>query len=84
MSIINTIVKWIISKLDKILPIFSLSENFLNGLDNAITFLIDLLEKANYFIPLDVFVLCLTAMLVVDNFALLMRLGQWVVKTIRG
>lgn len=70
--------------MDSLLPTLNLPEEFVTALDNGITVVIDLLEGANYFLPLDILVVCFSAMLIADNFTLLIRLGQWVIELVRG
>jgi len=84
MDIINGIIKVLVSALDFLLPKLNLSPAFISGLDNAITLFIGILKTASFFVPLDVLVICITAMLVVDNFAILTRIGQFILKMIRG
>lgn len=84
MVIINKLMEFIISIMDSLLPTLNLPEEFVTALDNGITVVIDLLEGANYFLPLDILVLCFSAMLIADNFTLLIRLGQWVIELVRG
>lgn len=84
MIIINKIISFIVSILDLILPTFDLSADFLAHVDFAIVTIINLLESANYFLPLDIFVVCFSVMLIVDNFALLTRIGQFIIKLVRG
>lgn len=84
MDIINSLMLFIISILDKLLPKLSLSNEFYSNVDNVLFLLINIIESVGYFIPLDIFVLCLTTMLIVDNFALFTRVGMLVIKLIRG
>lgn len=84
MSIINAIVSLLASLLDKILPTLGISAEFIAKIDLAFSWFISLMQSASYFLPLDVFVICLGVMLVFDNWSLLFRVGQWVVKFIRG
>lgn len=84
MVIINKLMEFIISIMDSLLPTLNLPEEFVTALDNGITVVIDLLEGANYFLPLDILVVCFSAMLIADNFTLLIRLGQWVIELVRG
>jgi len=84
MSVINKILSFLITVLDRILPALNLSQEFIDGFDNFITWLIGLYASASFFIPLDIFVICMTALLLVDGFALGMRVGQFVLKLIRG
>lgn len=84
MDIINKVLEFIISILDSILPTLNLSPKFLIMLDSAITTIISILEKANYFLPLDVMVVCFSVMTIADNFTLFIRIGQWIIRTVRG
>jgi len=84
MDIVNSIMAFILNCLDSVLPALGLSEEFMTALDNGLTIIIGLLESANYFLPLDILVICLTTMLLVDNFTLIMRIGQWFIRTLRG
>lgn len=84
MDFVNAILQEIIGFIDSVLPVFGLPNEFLIMLDSAFCIFVDLIQGAGYFLPLDVFMLCMTAMLLVDNFAILMRVGQWVIRTIRG
>lgn len=84
MGIINAVLSFILGLLGRILPVLGFSTDFLSKLDNAISWFISLLQSASYFIPLDVFVVCMSVMLVFDNWALMFRVGQFIVKLIRG
>lgn len=84
MDVINFLMEKIVGFIDSILPSMGFSTEFLSGLDNALSTLIGLVQGAGYFIPLNVVAICFGAMLVVDNFALLSRVGQFVIKLIRG
>ncbi len=84
MDLINWILERIVGLLDALLPAIGLSPEFLANVDSAMTIIIDLLNTAGYFIPLDVLLMCFMVMIAVDNATLLLRLGQWVIKLIRG
>lgn len=84
MVVINKIMEFIIGLLDTLLPTLNLPDDFITALDSGITVIIGLLEGANYFLPLDVLVICFTVMLIADNFTLIMRIGQWVIELVRG
>lgn len=84
MEIINTLLGFIINIISKVIPVFNLSPDFIEKLDDGIALFIKLLEGVSYFIPLDVFVLCFGVILMVDNFALMARIGQFIIKLIRG
>ncbi|MCX7746585.1 MAG: hypothetical protein N2645_06825 [Clostridia bacterium] len=84
MFIINTILRFLITILDKLLPSIGLTDDFMAKLDSAISTIMELINSVAFFIPIDIFVLCLTTVLIVDNSALIMRIGQWILKLIRG
>jgi len=74
MDIINAILKFIVTILDKLLPALGVSDNFYNIADSAFSSFVGILKTASFFVPLDVLVLCMTTMLIVDNFAIMSRL----------
>lgn len=84
MGVINKLLEFILSLFDVLIPTFSLPPSFVTALDSGLTLLITFIEGAAYFIPLDILIICLTAMLIADNFTLLIRVGQFVIKLIRG
>lgn len=84
MQIIQKIIDFVLTVLDTVLPVLNIPPEFLLQIDQTITFLIDMLRTASYFLPLDTIMVCFSVMIVVDNFALAMRIGQWIVRTIRG
>lgn len=84
MDIINTVLGWILGLLNSLLPVFNVNPQFWSGLDNAVSTIITIINSAGYFVPLNTLVLCFTVILIFDNFNLLMRVGQWVIKLIRG
>lgn len=84
MDIVNSILGFIVSVLDTVLPALGVPDEFFLMADSAISTLIGIIQVASFFIPLDIFVLCFTVMLIVDNFAILMRIGQFILKLVRG
>lgn len=84
MSIINSIVGLLVGILNKVLPTLGINSDFINNIDLAFAWFGGLMQSANYFLPLNIMVICLTMMFVFDNWSLLFRVGQWVVKFIRG
>lgn len=84
MDLVNALLSSVIGFLDKFLPVLGFSPQFMSSLDNALSTIIGIIQGAGYFLPLDIMVLCFSAMLIVDNFALLTRVGQFVIKLIRG
>lgn len=84
MKIVNTLLNWIVNLISSLLPIFNLPEEFVNGLDLAISQFIDIVNAAGYFIPLGTLSMCIMIIILFDNFSLLFRLGQWIIELIRG
>lgn len=84
MFIINKILEFLFALLSVIIPVFNIPNSFVNVIDTGIVLFISFLEGVSYFIDLNIWISCLTAMLVTDNMSLLFRIGQWVIKTIRG
>jgi len=84
MSVINSLLKFILILLGKLLPVLNIPNSFISSIDGMVTFFIQILRTASFFVPLDILVMCLTVMFVVDNFALLSRIVQYVLKLIRG
>ena len=84
MVVINTIISFIISILGLVLPVLGVPDSFFNTVDTAFSSLISFFQIASFFVPLDILVTCLTIMLIVDNFALFMRIGRWIIDLIRG
>lgn len=80
----ENILMTIVLFLDLILPVFNLSTEFISKLDSAISMMIGFIQGASYFLPLDVFVICLSTMILIDNFTLITRLLKWVVGLVRG
>lgn len=84
MDIINSILAAIVGLLDKLLPSIGIPPEFLSKVDEAISWIIGIVQGAGYIIPLDTFVLCMLSMFVVDNWTLVFRVGQWILKIVRG
>ncbi len=84
MDVVTTLIDWVVNTLDTILPKLNLNSSFLNTLDRSISFFIDIIQFVGYFFPIDVFCICLATMLIIDNFALFMRIGQWIIRLVRG
>jgi hypothetical protein len=84
MELVNKLLEYLVIFLDKVLPILNLPDSFYTTLDTGMSSFIELLRMGAYFIPLDILVLCISVMLIVDNFALLTRIGQFLIKLIRG
>lgn len=84
MAVINKLLELILYLFDFLIPTFSLPDNFVTAIDSGLTLLITLIEGASYFVPLDILIICLSVMLLVDNFSLIIKIGQFVLKMIRG
>ncbi|WP_446787969.1 hypothetical protein [Macellibacteroides fermentans] len=67
-----------------LLPAFNPDQGFLNLLDSGIALFIDIIEGVRWFLPLNVFVICLTVILAVDNWSLISRIIMYFVKIVRG
>lgn len=84
----NTITSWIIEKIllliDTIIPVIGLSPEFLSNFDNAISTFISLVEMGGYFVPLDVFTICLGSILTFNVAVLTFRFAKWAVEMVRG
>lgn len=74
----------LVSLLLLILPSLSVGTEFFSLLDAGIALFIRLVDFGRWFIPLDVFVLCLGVIFVIDHWGLIMRIVQYVVDLIRG
>ena len=76
-------VEWLLEKvvllLDNLLPGIGLSDEFLSRLDSSITTLIGILEGVGYFVPLDVYAICIGAIVSFKVSVLLYRVVQWVI-----
>lgn len=74
----------VLSLLVLVLPSVSMDNSFFIMLDSAIALLITFFDYARWFIPLNVFVVCFVAMIVVDQWALIFRLFQNLVEFVKG
>ena len=84
MDIVNFLLEKTLELLDILLPALSLPDDFYYKLDSAMAFLLGLIQGAAYFLPINVMISCFVVILIVDNFALMMRAGQFILKLIRG
>ncbi len=84
MSLMNTILTFVVGLISSLLPVIGVSPEFTQKIDNAITIIINLLNNANYILPIDVMVLCWTVMLSFDISMLMFRIVQWIIKLVRG
>lgn len=84
MFIIEGLINIILGILNLLLPAFGLSNDFLVSIDVMFSMFIDILMTAGFFIDFNIFVTCIFAMIAVDNYILLVRIGQWVLNIIRG
>jgi hypothetical protein len=84
MDTVNSLLALVVDLVNRIIPELNLPAKFIEGLDTATVVIIDLIEGAGYFIPLEVLVYCMMTMFVVDNFAIVARIGQWIAGLIRG
>jgi hypothetical protein len=84
MDIINSIISAVVGMIDTVLPIFSPSQEFVDNLDAAITWYIDINYKAAYLIPMEAVVICLTVIFLYYAFYFGIRIGKWIIATVRG
>lgn len=57
---------------------------FVSFLDGATSFLLELLAAASWLVPMDVLVVCLSVMVIVDNYKLFVRLSKYLISFIPG
>lgn len=67
-----------------LVPAYSPDQGFLNMLDSSFVFFIDILDGVRWFLPLNVFVICLTVILAVDNWSLISRIVMYFIEIVRG
>lgn len=84
MDIVNYLLRFIVGLVNKLLPIFNLPTSMVESIDSAFTVIIDIINLAAYFLPVNTMVTCLSAILIFDNWKLIFRIGQWIIKLIRG
>lgn len=84
MGLINWVLSIIVKLINSLLPVFGLPVEFTDIIDGALTIIIDLINGAAYFLPIDVMLVCWSVLLLMDSWILLFRIGQWVIKLIRG
>lgn len=84
MFLIEALLNLILGALNLLLPVFGLSDEFLVALDSMFSTFIDLLMNVGFFIDFNVFVTCILAIIAVDNYVLLIRVGQWIFNIVRG
>lgn len=84
MEIINYLLKIVISLINSMLPVFNLPGDFLSKIDGALIIIIDLINGAAYFLPVTTLITCFTTILIFDNWKFVFRVGQWIIRLIRG
>lgn len=84
MAVIKAILNVIVGLLDLLLPILGVPDAFFTQLDTGISSFISILESVSWFIPINTLVICFNVMIIADNWTLIVRLAQWIIKTIRG
>lgn len=84
MDILNNLILFVLNSLDSILPALGVPDSFFTQADSAALMFIQILQGASFFVPLDVLLSCFTVMIIADNFALIMRVVQFVIKVVRG
>lgn len=84
MIIINTLIKIVVGILNRLLPALGVPNSFFVQVDGAVSGIISILQTASWFIPLDILVVCFGIMILADNFSILARIAQWIVRTVRG
>ena len=65
-------------------PAFSPDSQFVQALDSAISFLIQFFDAARWFMPINIFLICIGVIWTVDNWALISRIVQYLVGLVRG
>lgn len=78
------VVTGVIGLLVGLFPAFNPDSQVIQLLDAGIALLIQFLDMARWFLPLEVFVLCFGAMFAIDHFALISRIIQYLVELVRG
>lgn len=84
MELIKSILELIISLVSLILTPLSLPADFLAVVDGAISFVIDIIHFASWLLPVNIILICLSAIWVVDNWAIIWKIVKWVLELIRG
>ena len=84
MDIINSLLQGILSVLGTALPALGVPDSFFTSLDSAVSMFITFLQGASWFVDLNIFLLCLSVIIIVDNFSFIVRVITYVLKLIRG
>lgn|GEM_PF-2006991 len=83
-EIINNVFGYIIAIFNFLLPALHIPDNFISAIDATFAFMIGIYQGASYFVPLDIFVVCYSTILIVDNFSLVVRIVKWIISLIPG
>lgn len=67
-----------------LIPPLAMDGGFLSVVDNAVSLFIRFVDGASYFLPIPVFIICVTVVLVVDNWSLMVRAVMYVIELVRG
>jgi len=84
MGIVNSLLGFIATLMGSILPVLGVPDSFFANVDTAFSWFILLMNTVSWLIPMDILLACFSVMVIADNFALVSRLAQWVIKLIRG
>lgn len=83
-DIITILLNLILGAIDLLLPAIGVSDEFLGLLDNAFSMILDIVFTAAWFVDVNIFVTCFFVMIAIDQSALGMKMGRWIIGLIRG
>lgn len=76
------IIEILLSLLALLIKPFSPPEEFVVFLDGAISLLIEILRGASWFLPMDIFIVGFSVILLVDNFKVIAKFVKWLIDLI--
>ena len=84
MNLLKIIALWILNLITLLIPDNIIPASFISGLDVLISTFIGFLNGARWFFDMNMFLLCFGIIIAVNNWALIARVVQFVVKVVRG
>lgn len=73
---------WINEAINKVLPEDSAMNDIVNGMSNGLDFVLDLLQKINFIVPVGLIFTLLMMTFVTDVVLFALFIGNWVIKKV--
>ncbi len=81
-SVTTFLVTQVVNVISFLIPALGINPELTDSIDAVMALVLGLIAGAGYFLPLDVLVMCFSAIMVTDNWGIVVRIIKWVISVL--